>query len=490
MHGDGNFIAGVVDDVVLKGRDQLARFSDSSEHRFFLSKVEDARFRIKVGFAAEVHHANAAMAHAFHTPSAGVIVQRGTLAWAPHHHHDGIGTTGMLVQEASGIAFRALREELWRKDLFTARKSVREGFHDLPTACRVVAGSDGGIEARNELFDVPDRGTGFGLGHEGRVYHGPPMPGSRPHSRGRRLPAQPSIAVVGASGLVGGCIVSGLKSSGFPAQEIRSTGVRSLVIDSLADFDLVFLAAPDAVSKEVAPRLAELGCIVIDLSAAFRLDPEVPLALDGIVCPQLEDHPGIVAGPNCTNVGLVRVLDILLQELSVQDLVVTTLQAASGGGRRMREALEGGAWEETHALAGNVVPQCDAFLEDGSTAEEQRLVLETQRLLEAPELAMAVTCVRVPVDVGHALSLHVRCASPVDLAAVSKRLESVEDLHVCHGEDYPTPASISGQDGVFVGRIRHGAEPNTLQMWIVIDNLLTGAASNAIAVARRLLPEA
>lgn len=315
------------------------------------------------------------------------------------------------------------------------------------------------------------------------------MPGSRPHARGRRLPSRPSIAIVGASGLVGSCIVKGLQQSNFPAAEVRSCGVRSLEIDTLQDVDLVFLAAPDAVSAKIAPQLAGFGCLVIDLSATFRMDPEVPLLLEGIDPSELDRHSGILAGPNCTNVGLVRVLDVLRKHCTIADLTVTTLQAASGGGRRMLEALDGAPMDTPHGLAGNVVPQCDGFVEDGSTGEERRLVQETRRLLGMPELQMSVTCVRVPVRVGHSLSMQLRSESPLDFHAITMALDAVADIHVDADTDFPTPESVRGKEGVFVGRIRPGSNPCSLQMWIVIDNLLTGAASNAIAMARRLLPQ-
>lgn len=284
--------------------------------------------------------------------------------------------------------------------------------------------------------------------------------------------------------------MQGLQDSGFPAAEIQSKGVRDLDVASLKGVDLVFLATPDQVSAEIAPLLAEAGSIVLDLSAAFRLDPTVPLMLDGIANPELADHPGILACPNCTNVGLVRVLDVLRPLAGRMDLTVTTLQAASGGGKRMLAALQGGAWEAPHALRGNVVPQCDAFLEDGSTGEERRLLLETQRLLEGADLQMSVTCVRVPVEVGHAVSLHVAPEHDLELDVVAGMLKATPGIHLMNGVDSPTPASVRGKEGVFVGRLRPDAAGRGLQMWIVVDNLLTGAASNAIAVARQLLPEA
>lgn len=280
-----------------------------------------------------------------------------------------------------------------------------------------------------------------------------------------------------------------LQEGDFPAAEVRACGVRGLDPDSLADVDLVFLAAPDAVSREVAPRLAALGCVVFDLSATFRLEPSVPLMMDGVPNPLLLDHPGIVAGPNCTNVGLVRVLQVLQDHVSMRDLTVTTLQAASGGGRRMLEALDGRPLDAPHALIDNVVPQCDAFLEDGSTGEERRMVAETKRLLGDPAWRMDVTCVRVPVTVGHALTLHIRSETAFNLEQVGAWLDAEDDIHLSRGEEFPTPASMRGKEGVFVGRLRHGAEKTSLQMWVVVDNLLTGAASNAIAVMRQLLPQ-
>jgi len=215
------------------------------------------------------------------------------------------------------------------------------------------------------------------------------------------------------------------------------------------------------------------------------LDESVPLVLSGHNMHALQQHQGLIACPNCTNGGLVRVLDILRRNYALKSVVVTTFQAASGGGRKLLKELQA----PSSPLYANVIPQCDAFTHGGSTLEELRVVEESQRLLGAPALEISATCVRVPVEVGHSLSLWVTSEQDFCLATVRASLAAENDIEVaCPDDTYPTPKSIRGQEGVFVGRIRHGAKAKQLQLWIVADNLLTGAASQAVNLAQALLP--
>jgi aspartate-semialdehyde dehydrogenase len=202
----------------------------------------------------------------------------------------------------------------------------------------------------------------------------------------------------------------------------------------------------------------------------------------------LEAHRGLVACPNCTNVGLVVVLHALATVLNVSRATVTSMQAASGGGRSMLEGLQEGRAEGADCLAGNLLPLCDVLLDDGRSAEERRLQVESTRLLGAAMPPLDATCVRVPVEVGHALSLTLHCEEDVSLAAVREGLSLHPDIHVAAEASIQTPKRVRGKEGVFVGRVRVGGNARTVQMWIVIDNLLTGAASNAVRIAEKLLP--
>ena len=305
---------------------------------------------------------------------------------------------------------------------------------------------------------------------------------------GWSLPDLPGIAIVGASGLVGCALLEVLEQRGFPHSSLRTVALRSFDASQLADPDLIFLAAPHALARAAVPQLRRPGRILIDLSDAWRLEPEVPLVLDGVNDATLESHSGLVASPNCTNVGLVMVLHALSVTFEVARATVTSLQAASGGGRRMLEHLQGNDQEDPTALAGNLLAQCDALLEAGQTAEEQRLQVESARILGRAMPALEATCVRVPVEVGHALALTLHFSQEVALEEIRRTLARHADIHLAEEGDIPTPRQVRGKDGVYVGRVRHGSDAKTVQMWIVIDNLLTGAATNAVRIAEQLLP--
>jgi len=311
------------------------------------------------------------------------------------------------------------------------------------------------------------------------------MPGSSSPHRGWLLPPRPRIAVVGAHGLVGEALVQVLELRKFPTEKVVEHHLRDFTPAAAANADLVFLAAPATLSLQWAKKLVHQGCIVIDLSEAWRLDYKVPLVLSGHNLEALQQHQGLIASPNCTNGGLVHVLNLLRRHFALKKVVVTTFQAASGGGRELLEALN----QPSAALHANVIPQCDSFSPDGSTLEELRVVEESQRLLGPPAVEISATCVRVPVAVGHGLSVWMDFENDLSLESVRKILGAEDAIVLApRAADYPTPKSHSGQEGVFVGRVRHGATAKQLQMWIVTDNLLTGAASNAVDLAQALLP--
>jgi len=305
---------------------------------------------------------------------------------------------------------------------------------------------------------------------------------------GWSLPDLPGIAVVGASGLVGTALVDVLHQRNFPHRSLRSVAVRSFEASQLSDADLIFLAAPHALARTAIPALRRPGRIMIDLSDAWRLDPEVPLVLAGVNDAAVMNHSGLIASPNCTNVGLVVALHALSGTIEVPRATVTSMQAASGGGRRMLEHLQEPNLEDPTTLSGNLLPQCDVLLEDGRSAEEQRLQVESTRLLGEAMPLLEATCVRVPVEVGHALALTLHCSREVSLEEVLNALDRHPDIHRAESGSFPTPVQVRGKEGVFVGRVRHGSDAKTVQMWIVIDNLLTGAATNAVRIAEQLLP--
>lgn len=296
----------------------------------------------------------------------------------------------------------------------------------------------------------------------------------------------PRIAVVGARGLVGETLIQVLEQRAFPHGGVQAIRVRDFTPEQVANADLIFLAAPAALSRQWAKHLAADERIVIDLSEAWRLEPSVPLLLSGLNLECVAQHQGIIASPNCTNGGLVRVLDVLRRTAAIRRVVVTTFQAASGGGRKLLQSIQ----VPDAPLHANVLPQCDAFAGDGATHEERRVVLESLRLLEDPGFEINATCVRVPVEVGHGLSVWIEAEQAFDLEQVQQNLQAQSNIEVAVDHALaPTPKSVRGQEGVFVGRLRHGADTKQLQLWIVTDNLLTGAASNAVDIATALLTQ-
>jgi aspartate-semialdehyde dehydrogenase len=256
--------------------------------------------------------------------------------------------------------------------------------------------------------------------------------------------------------------------------------------------------------------------VVVDNSSAWRMHPEVPL-VDADVNPEAAaDHPlGIVANPNCTTLAMTPVLAVLRDRFGLESITPTSFQAAGGSGQKGmdelveqvakllpdRELLRRGGRPEAlpagqvfpHPIAFNVIPQAMGFTESGYTVEELKLRDEPRKILGLPELASHPTCVRVPVLVGHSLSVRAVCREPVDLAAFRAGCEAAPGVTVVDdpaADRYPTPLELAGSDGVFVGRIRADlADPRAVLFWSVADNLRKGAALNAIQIAEFLLDE-
>lgn len=338
------------------------------------------------------------------------------------------------------------------------------------------------------------------------------------------------IVCVGATGAVGGEILRILEQRKVGAEVVavasaRSVGrklpfgngslqVRELAEDVFEKGDLALFDVPDEVAHLWAPTAVEHGATVVDNSAAWRMDPEVPLVVPEVNPDDINDRPkGIIASPNCTTLAMVVPIAALHRAAGLNRLVLASYQAASGSGKPgvdelwdqievvakerdpvrdglARDVLEHG---ETfaHPLAMNVIPQCGSFKEDGYTSEELKLCHESRKILGIPDLKATATCVRVPVVVGHGVAVHASFNRPIDPGEARALLEAAPGVEVRDEPEagiYPTPLEAAGRDPCFVGRIRQDPwEANTLEMFCVADNLRKGAALNTVQVAELLL---
>ncbi len=336
------------------------------------------------------------------------------------------------------------------------------------------------------------------------------------------------VAVVGATGAVGREILKILAERNFPVDDIaalasgRSAGKdvsfgdkRVLKVQSLDKFDFkgwdIGLFSPGAaVSAIHAPRAAEAGCIVIDNTSHFRMDPDVPLVVPEVNPDALNRiRRGIIANPNCSTIQLVVALKPLHDKFKINRVVVATYQSVSGAGKDGMDELwvqsrgtfvndAPTAQEFTKPIAFNVIPHIDRFMDDGSTKEEWKMVVETRKILD-PDIKLHATCVRVPVFVSHSEAVNVEFERPVTPAEARAIFRSAPGIHVVDSRDdggYATPLDCAGEDEVYVSRIRRDPTvPNGLAFWCVADNLRKGAALNAVQIAevlvsRRLLAKA
>lgn len=268
--------------------------------------------------------------------------------------------------------------------------------------------------------------------------------------------------------------------------------------DSFDDADLVFISARTEDSRRFGPVAAQAGAMVIDDSSAFRMDPDVPLVVPEVNGDDLDWHNGIVSIPNCSTTPLVMVAHPLRRASPIRRIVADTYQSVSGaGGAAMNElsdqtrtVMHGGPAEpeaQPQQIAFNVIPQIDAFTESGYTREERKMIDESRKILHEPDMAVSATCVRVPVFVSHCVAAHLEFAEPISPGEARELLSQMPGLTV-HDDPtasvYPMPVDAAGRDDVFVGRIRQDAShPNGLAMWVVTDNLVKGAALNALQIA-------
>ncbi len=275
--------------------------------------------------------------------------------------------------------------------------------------------------------------------------------------------------------------------------------IRELGPDSFAGVDVALFSAGAGVSREWAPRAVAAGAVVVDNSSAFRQDPDVPLVIPEINAADAAGHRGILANPNCTTAVTLMALGPLHRAFGLKRLLASSYQAASGAGARgitelraQTEAATAGRPAPApevfaHPIAFNVLPQVDAFLENGYTKEEVKLQNETRKILHLPALRVSCTCVRVPVYRAHSVAVQAEFERPVSVVEARRALAAAPGLDVVDdpaNKLYPTPLAVAGRDHCQVGRLRlDTALDNGLAMWIVGDQLLKGAALNAVQIA-------
>jgi aspartate-semialdehyde dehydrogenase len=311
------------------------------------------------------------------------------------------------------------------------------------------------------------------------------------------------VAVVGA-GLVGERLVAELRRREFPMRELRvlARSARRAVLagetfevgvaeaEAFEGVDFAFFAGTEGekgAAVQLAPEAIVRGAVVIDNGSDFRLDPEVPLVVPEVNSAALEHHNGIIANPNCSTIQLVVSLSPLAREFGLRKVVVSTYQAVSGAGRSGVEALENGredAFPKT--IQGNAIPLIGGVGEDGYTTEEKKMREESRKILSIPDLPVFATAVRIPVHTGHSESVHVETERETTLFEVLKALSEAPGV-IFSGDptDFPTPLEAAGEQGVHVGRVR--VEASSIGYWCVSDNLLKGAATNAVQIAESLV---
>jgi len=328
---------------------------------------------------------------------------------------------------------------------------------------------------------------------------------------------QIKLAVVGASGMVGRTFVNILEEKNLPVSEYvffaskRSAGStiqfkgKDYIIEELTEtsfdrgFDIALFSAGGDTSKIFAPIAASKGCMVIDNSSCWRMDPDVPLVVPEVNPEEIKNcRKGIIANPNCSTIQAVVALKPLLDKYGIKRIVYSTYQAVSGAGMSgytdLQDGLKGIAPKKfPHPIAGNCLPHIDVFTESGYTKEELKMVDETRKILGAPELRVTATTVRVPVFDSHSESINVEFEKPFELVDVVSLFENAPGIVVQNNvanNEYPMAVTAAGRDEVFVGRIRRDfSVDNGLNLWVVADNIRKGAALNAVQIAELMLKD-
>ena len=327
------------------------------------------------------------------------------------------------------------------------------------------------------------------------------------------------VAVVGATGAVGAEMIKTLERRGFPVGKLtllasaRSAGkkvkagpkeiaVQELTLESFEGVDIALFSAGGSISKEFAPVAANAGCVVVDNSSAFRMDDAVPLVIPEINAADLKLHKGIIANPNCTTAVTLMALYPLHQAFQVRRIFASSYQAVSGTGAKAIEELRRQVFQVVHGkpitrevyphqIAFNVLPHVDSFLPNGYTKEEMKMQNEGRKIMHHPAFRASVTCVRVPVYRAHSVAVSAEFEKPVSVEAAREVLKNAPGLDVVDdvaNNQYPLPLYAAEKDNCEVGRLRLDcAIENGLAFWVSGDQLLKGAALNAVQIAEQLI---
>ncbi|HZE96773.1 MAG TPA: aspartate-semialdehyde dehydrogenase [Planctomycetota bacterium] len=329
------------------------------------------------------------------------------------------------------------------------------------------------------------------------------------------------VAIVGATGAVGLKFIECIEQRKFPCSEVvlyastRSEGkvlhvngkphrIIGLTPERVEKFDFAFFSAGSSISKEYAPLFAKKGAVVVDNSSAWRMDKNTPLVVPEVNPADIWKHQGIIANPNCSTIQMVVALKPIHDAARITRVVVSTYQAISGAGGRALEEFE----NEVHAMemkttapkrsifprqiAFNAlaqIPQKDAFLPNGYTTEETKMIEETKKIMGDASIKVSPTCVRIPVKNSHSESVNLETEKKLTAKDAMELLRKAPGVVLCEKpEDFPTPAEVSGRGETFVGRIREDwTVPNGLHLWVVADNILKGAALNAVQIAEVII---
>ncbi len=322
-----------------------------------------------------------------------------------------------------------------------------------------------------------------------------------------------NIAIVGATGMVGRTFLKVLEEIKLPAKSYtllassRSAGskltflgkeyeVQELTENSFDGMDIALFSAGGSTSEKFAPIAASKGCLVIDNSSAWRMDPEVPLVVPEVNPDDIKWHKGIIANPNCSTIQAMVALRPLQLKYGIKRIVYSTYQAVSGAGMGGYSDLENGIKGEApkkfnHPIFSNCLPQIDVFLPNGYTKEEMKMVNETRKILGDDDMKITATTVRVPVFDCHSESINVELEKPFDLDELKACLAEAPGLIVEDDIDncvYPMPCTVKGKNETYVGRIRRDESiENGVNLWVVADNIRKGAATNAVQIAQKFI---
>jgi aspartate-semialdehyde dehydrogenase len=337
-----------------------------------------------------------------------------------------------------------------------------------------------------------------------------------------------NVAVVGATGAVGQQILKLLAERDFPIGDLkllsssRSAGTeikfkgRTYVVEeakpeSFEGIQIALFSAGGSVSKLLAPEAVARGAVVIDNTNAFRMDPNTPLVVPEVNIDAVKKHQGIIANPNCSTIQMVVALKPLYDRFGIKRIIVSTYQAVSGAGNQAidellqqshsvltnqevkKDILPVGSLPNKHQIAFNALPQIDVFQENGFTLEEMKMIRETQKIFADDKLEVTTTCVRIPVVQGHSESVYVELENTFDLEEVKDILAGADGVTLVddnENQQYPQPIHAAGKLDVFVGRLRKDLYNNkALNLWVVSDNLLKGAAWNAVQIAEHIVAQ-